>query len=272
MHRRRPYAAFTLMELLVVIGIIAILAAIIGPVVSNFRKGDAMLSGTRQLLDAVARARQLAISQRTTVYLVFVPTNFWNSAAYTSLPPRQQTIASNVLDKQLTGYTFVTLRSVGDQPGRISPHYLSRWQTLPESIFIADWKFSLASNATNLVTDPDTSQQYPVSGFLVTNNIPFPSDETAYLSPPIPYIPLPYVAFNYLGQLTAGDGEPLGRDEYIPLVHGSILYARNPTTRALQMSPPIYQEIPANSSVVSFNLVHIDWLTGRARVERREIR
>src|SRR4051812_10350702 len=121
MKFRRSYAAFTLMELLVVIAIIGILAALVGPIVSNFRKGDAMLSGTRQMLDTVARARQLAISQRTTVYLVFVPTNFWdntpaNVTAYGNLPASLRTVTSNLLDKQLTGYALVSLRSVGDQP------------------------------------------------------------------------------------------------------------------------------------------------------------
>jgi len=39
---------------------------------------DAMTAATRQMLDDVGRARQLAISQHTTVYMVFVPENFWN--------------------------------------------------------------------------------------------------------------------------------------------------------------------------------------------------
>src|SRR5689334_13492974 len=70
--------AFTLIELLTVIAIIGILAAIVSPTLIHLRKGDAMLAATRQMLDDCGRARQLAISQRTTVYMVFVPTNFWN--------------------------------------------------------------------------------------------------------------------------------------------------------------------------------------------------
>jgi Tfp pilus assembly protein FimT len=61
----------------VVISILGILAALTMPALKNFAKSDATISASRQLLDDVGRARQLAISQRTTVYMVFVPTNFW---------------------------------------------------------------------------------------------------------------------------------------------------------------------------------------------------
>src|ERR1017187_5937148 len=118
-------SAFTLIELLVVIAILGIMAALTVPVLKNFAKSDATLGASRQLLDGVARARQLAISQRTTVYMVFVPPNFWNDISgtwpntwWSSLTAAQQTAATNLCDKQLTGYTFVSLRSAGDQPGQ----------------------------------------------------------------------------------------------------------------------------------------------------------
>ena len=63
--------------MLVVISILGIIAALTIPAIKNFGKSDINISASRQMLDGVARARQLAISQRTTVYMVFVPTNFW---------------------------------------------------------------------------------------------------------------------------------------------------------------------------------------------------
>ena len=56
-----------------------IMASLAVPALKNFGRADAMIAADQQMLNDVARARQLAISQRTTVYMVFVPTNFWGS-------------------------------------------------------------------------------------------------------------------------------------------------------------------------------------------------
>ena len=69
-HIRR---AFTLVEMLAVIVILGILAALLVPSLKNFGHADAMTAATRQMLDDIGRTRQLAISQHTTVYMVFVP-------------------------------------------------------------------------------------------------------------------------------------------------------------------------------------------------------
>ena len=66
--------AFTLLELLVVLAIIGILAGISLPTIHAFKPNPAAVAA-QQLLDDVARARQLAISQRTTVFMVFLPQN-----------------------------------------------------------------------------------------------------------------------------------------------------------------------------------------------------
>ena len=63
--------AYTLLELLAVITIMGIIAALAVPTLRGL-KPNAKVAATRELLDAVGRARQLALSQRTTVYMVFV--------------------------------------------------------------------------------------------------------------------------------------------------------------------------------------------------------
>ncbi len=286
MNLRRTNSAFTLIELLVVVAIIGLLAAMVGPVLNNFRKGDAMLAATRLMLDGVARARQLAISQHTTVYMVFAPQNFWDNSlylsqtAYNNLPVAERSKATNVLEKQLTGFNFVSLRSIADQPGDNSPRFLSAWQALPDKAFIADWKFNQSVNQAKIINDASTGLPlYSVYGFQITNTIPFPSEDAYYyflkLNPnQTPLFPwLPYIAFDYQGRLVSGDGQLLGRDEYIPLAHGSVAVAFDKVTRRPILGTPDIQEQPiGNSTNSAYNLIHIDWLTGRARVEHQQVK
>jgi type II secretory pathway pseudopilin PulG len=252
--------------LLVVIAILGIMAALTVPVLKNFAKSDATLGASRQLLDGVARARQMAISQHTTVYMIFMPTNFWNNIPGTwpnSLTPAQQTAVTNLCDKQLTGYTFVAYGAMGDQPGQHPWHYLDQWQTLPDGTFLAFQKFTMATNIYYTITDTSdlTKPPYYIYGF-ATNAIPFP---TATNTP----VNFPYVAFNYLGQLVSGQ-DPSG--ENIPIAKGSVIYAADAGTKRYQFNSPDVAEIPpGNSTNSSYNIVHIDRLTGRAVLEYQKL-
>lgn len=253
----RPSAAFTLVELLVVISIMGILAALVVPALKSFGRTEAQVATTRQLLDDVARARQLAISQRTTVYMVFLPANFWLLPNYAALSADEKEKGAKLYDKQLNSYTFVALRSVGDQPGRNTPRYIGGWRSLPEGNFIAPWKFNAPLWLTN-IPNVRSGHVFPVRGFSRTNNIPFPSAEASQT------IELPFIAFNHLGQLVSG------HDEFIPLARGTIGHSYSPEKVPLA-NPPFIEERPPGNSINSFNLVRIDWLTGRARVERQEV-
>ncbi|SPE62687.1 conserved hypothetical protein [Verrucomicrobia bacterium] len=286
----RSSAAFTILELLTVMTIIVVLAAIALPSLNSFRPnvGD---TAAKQLLGAVGRARQLAISQRTTVYMVFVPTNFFADPALggtwpppvspAGWQPADLATATNLFDKQLVAYNYVSLRSVGDQPGRFTPHYLSTWKTLPDSAFIATWKFGAYGRnlpvllSTNRLTGSTVSSlpAYWVYGFRWTNNIPFPNETTASLTTgpngnPA-WVSLPYIAFNYLGQLVDGQSQLVNTNEFIPLAKGSVLYTRNASQMA-QAAIPTIREMPSGNSTSSFNVVNIDWLTGRARIEHQQ--
>ena len=199
------------------------------------------------MLDAVGRARSLAISQRTTVYMVFVPD-------FSKLPltDSQRAAASNLTDKQQNGYAFVTLRSLGDQPGRSTTHYLSDWKALPDGSYIVPQKFQpfnplsqvMSINNLNPGGNPPV---YAIYGFAITNNIPFPVETAA------PAV-LPYIAFDSLGRLASQ------RDEFIPLAKGNLV-----------ASSLNYTEQPAGNSISNYNIIKIEWLTGRAHLERREI-
>ncbi len=281
--------AFTLVELLVVIAIVGILAGLTAATVTAWRKDDAMTAATRQVLDDVARARQLAIAERTTVYMVFVPTNFWKNGLlpysnWMFVPPavRNSETVTQLYAAQWTGYVMFALHGVGDQPGRSFPRDLMRVRTLPQSTFFSPLKFP---------GGPQSAPQYPaaplhingdidVYSFLTTSSLPFPTaDMLASSSPPPAFINVPYIAFNYLGQLVGPDGNILPYDENIPLAHGSIAYWRDQATKMPIQPPPtqpaavasIAENPPGNDTSISYNVIHIDRLTGRARLERQDV-
>lgn len=298
---RRCSRAFTLIELLVVIAIIGILAALLAPVLRHFTRPDVAVAASRQMLDDVARARQLAISQRSTVYMVFVPTNFWNDPfntggggtgnGWATLPLgfTTSTMATQMYGAQWNGYLLVSLRSIGDQPGRAYPKDLVHVKTLPSGAFFAPFKFTapnyyIGANSNGPVPYPTNRPDLPIYGFLTTNTIPFPSSDVetnpafmnAYVNGTRRFVTLPYIAFNYLGQLTPGDGTLLPYDENIPLAYGTIAQYRNMTNKMFMQPPtgipPVdaVESPPGNSTNISYNVIHIDRLTGRGRLERQD--
>jgi hypothetical protein len=233
----------------------------------------------------------LAISGRTTVYMVFIPTNFWgnnpvtpNGGPWNSLPPsiRSSLVVTQLYGAQWNGYMMVSLRSVGDQPGRLNAKDLLTVKTLPAGAFFAPFKFTGPIYGSPSVPTPTNRPDLPIYRFLYTNTIPFPTATVLtnagganpdYLGTfeSIGGLTLPYIAFNYLGQLTSGDGSVLAYDENIPLDYGSIALPRNPSNKLpMQGLPSVIESPPGNSTNTAYNIIHIDRITGRARLERQD--
>jgi prepilin-type N-terminal cleavage/methylation domain-containing protein len=256
-------SGFTLIELLVVISILGILAGLAVPALKNLGKSNANIGASRQLLDDIGRARQLAINNHTTVYMVFVPTNFWGTLTGTNLA---SVATTNLCDKQLSGYTFITDGAVGDQPGRHNWHYLAPWQNLPDGTFIAAQKFLPPNSPLLPIIIPQWTNDYagpPIPAF-TKFPVAFPTENS-------PLVFMPCIAFDYSGKLIS----EAGHDAYIPLAHGSVSYGVDPATKTPQLTavaPGDVSEIPPGNSGIgnnnfSYNVIHIDALTGRAVLE-----
>jgi len=252
----KPRAAFTIIELMVVIAIIGVLAAITLPAIRGMTKSNAIIAANRQLLDDLAYARQRAIADHTTVYVVSVPPQAINSINFRTNGLGNVAVKQyiNLYGGQYTTYSFLSLRSVGEQPGRTTPRYLTGWRSLPNGVFIATNKFQIPSPF-----GPPAPQ--PFRNFPFTNTIPFPLATNTVTGT----MALPYIGFDYLGRLVTQ------RDEYIPLARGSIFYQRDPVTGNYVNQPADVQENPPGNSVNNSNVIHIEWLTGSAKVERQEV-
>jgi prepilin-type N-terminal cleavage/methylation domain-containing protein len=248
-------AAFTLLELLTVVAIMGILAAFAVPALRGISQTNAMTAANRQLLDDIAMARLRAISGRTTVYMVFMPvsspTRTFEAHRDLLTNDVQRRQWTNLMTKRFASYALLAKRSLGDQPGRDTPRYITDWRTLPEGVFIQTNKFRVVSAPWTILEATNRPFSYL--------EVPFPTGRS-------PRLQMPCLAFNPQGQLFYPEGQvPREPGEAIPLTRGSILYPKTSLGRFL--APDVVDTL-ARTYAENYNYVRIDWLTGRARVER----
>jgi prepilin-type N-terminal cleavage/methylation domain-containing protein len=245
-----PVRGFTLLELLIVIGIIGILTSIGLPALKGFGRSNLTAAANRQLLDDLAMARLRAINGRTTVYMAFVPPTLSQRFAEIQAAgingPAELRQLTNLISGQFSGYALISKRTLGDQPGRDSARYLTEWKTLPDGMLFAPYKFN-----SQFSNHPDEYlRTLPVAP------LPFPNLRSGTF-------PLPYIAFNAQGQLVSM------RDELIPLAKGSIFFQRNADgsyARAPVNPSDIVLRPPAQGTN-NLQYVRVNWLTGRAKAE-----
>lgn len=255
--------AFTLLEMLMVITIIGMMAALAWPNTRALTRNNSMRAATRQMMDDLAQARLKAMSTHSTVYMVFLPPTVATAAFNSQF---KGTIQNNSYKRdaallsagQYASYALYSPRSVGDQPGRSFGRYLTEWRKLPDGVFIATNKFSLSY---------DTTADSVVRAFnqAASMKFPFPSSDS-----PVSTM-MPYVAFDSRGQLVS-ETSCADMDAVVPLAIGSIFVARDTNGQAVASATPASViETPPYNSISNYHRIRINWATGRNKLERLEI-
>lgn len=206
---------FTLIELLVVFTIIGLIAALSMPALKGFGQGNLVNNVVRQLTDDISLARSRAISDRCTVYVLFVSTNiYWERNQFQTrlnqvameLPAieRQRFIQNsrqlwtNLAQQQYTAYAVYASRTVGDQPSQQKPRYLTEWKSLPDGVMFHPYK--LTNNITkNYWMDEKTRQR--TAGFTNWIEAPLLQMNCHFPNAKGPEMSMPCIAFNHKGEL-----------------------------------------------------------------------
>jgi prepilin-type N-terminal cleavage/methylation domain-containing protein len=260
--------AFTLLEMMMVLLIIGMMAGIALPALKGIGQSNVLAAASRQLVDDLAYARMRAISGRTTVYVVFADSSVVGQlqGRLGQLTQAQKKLVTNLISGQYTAYALIAKRSVGDQPGRATPRYLTEWKRLPDGVFIPPVR-KFQGGIPSVVT---TGTVLPFARALI--NLPVPSTRSRVLGEA-----LPYVAFDSQGRLTWESPIATGRprpavDEIIPLARGSIFNPKDAQGQPAFAAPDIVEVPPGNStSTNAVYQVRIDQMTGRSRIEKLEV-
>jgi hypothetical protein len=256
MKRHAETPAFSMIELLVVIGIIAAVSVISMPVIRGLGQSNIVTSGTQQLLDDLMLARHKAMVGRTPVHVVFVSELINVPNLPGGLTDRDRNLWDRRKGGAYTTYALYVERTLGDQPGHRNDRYITDWRTLPEGVFIATYEYD------DNLTPAQFDGKDPLDRPFARRNFPFPTEQSPVERE------LPCVTFDQNGSLLQRDaaGNRVYKPEYIWLAKGSVLVARNGSTVTIDA-----REVPLWNSTNNYNRIRIDPVSGRARLERPEI-
>lgn len=130
-YARHPGAAFTLIEMLIVIAIIAVLSALTLPALQGLFGVSGVRGGVNTVLATLDQARAAAIENGTDVYVGFPPPTFTDP---------------NDPNTRFAAMIVIRGARFDETPGTFRP--LSRWVRLPPGVVFQTTNMTLANLAT----------------------------------------------------------------------------------------------------------------------------